>query len=76
MRNAAGTWERVGNYHFVVTINNVAFNGVIVPQYNSDLGYAELSFTGVSPDGVSMWANKIAGTGTTSIAERERVVRY
>ncbi|MDR2727526.1 MAG: glycoside hydrolase family 43 protein [Chitinispirillales bacterium] len=55
---AAGEWVRTGNYHFVVTIEGVSYNGVMVPQYNSDMGYAGLSFTGVSPQGVSMWANK------------------
>jgi len=53
-----GEWRRTGDYYFVVTINNVAYNGVMIPQYNNDMGYAELSFTGVSPNGVSMWANK------------------
>ena len=53
-----GSWVRTGDYHFTVTIDGIAYNGVIVPQYNNDRGYAELSFTGVSPQGVSMWANK------------------
>ncbi len=54
-----GEWSHTGDYHFSVTINNTVYNGVMVPQYNNDLGYAELSFTGVSPEGTSMWANKI-----------------
>ena len=56
-----GTWVRTGDYHFVVTINGAAYNGVMVPQYINDVGgngYAALSFTGVSSQGNSMWANK------------------
>ncbi|MCL2689944.1 MAG: glycoside hydrolase family 43 protein [Chitinispirillia bacterium] len=53
-----GEWVLKGDYHFAVTIESVTYNGVMVPQYNNDRGYAELSFTGVSPQGVSMWANK------------------
>ncbi|MDR3012225.1 MAG: glycoside hydrolase family 43 protein, partial [Chitinispirillales bacterium] len=67
-----GNWERIGEYHFIVTINSVAYNGVIVPQYDNDMSRACLSFTGVSPAGVSMWANK--RPGTTSITESERTV--
>jgi len=55
---ARGEWSRSGDYHFSVTINGTVYNGVMVPQYNNDLGYAELSFTGVSPEGTSIWANK------------------
>jgi arabinan endo-1,5-alpha-L-arabinosidase len=54
----AGSWSRTGDYYFVVTIGNVTYNGVMAPQYNIDLNYAELSFTGVSEQGNSMWANK------------------
>jgi arabinan endo-1,5-alpha-L-arabinosidase len=59
--------QRTGDYHFSVTINGTAYNGVMVPQYNYDLGYAELSFTGVSSQGNSVWANKklAAGSGRT-----------
>ncbi|MDR2581469.1 MAG: glycoside hydrolase family 43 protein [Fibromonadaceae bacterium] len=53
-----GSWSRTGDYYFVVRINNVAYNGVMVPQYNIDLNYAELSFTGVSDQGNSIWANR------------------
>jgi len=58
----AGSWQRKGDYYFAITINGTEYNGVMVPQYNSDRGYAELSFTGISSAGVSMWANKIPGT--------------
>ena len=54
----SGSWSRTGDYYFSVTINNAVYNGVMVPQYNNDLGYAELSFTGVSSEGTSVWANK------------------
>jgi len=53
-----GEWERTGDYHFKVTIDGTEYNGVMVPQYNNDMGFAALSFTGISGQGVSMWANK------------------
>jgi len=54
----SGSWELTGSYYLRITINSIAYNGVIVYQYNNDRGYAELSFTGVSDQGNSMWANK------------------
>ena len=53
-----GDWSRAGDYYFSVTIDGAAYDGVMVPQYNNDLDYAALSFTGVSNEGTSMWANK------------------
>jgi len=53
-----GEWSRIGDYYFLVTVNGAAYNGVMASQYNSDMDYAELSFTGVSREGTSMWANK------------------
>jgi len=53
-----GTWSRTGDYYVSVTIGSEAYSAVIAPQYNNDLSYAELSITGVSNNGRSLWANK------------------
>lgn len=57
---ASGTWQLIGDYDAILTLDGTAYHGVFVRQWDDDRARWLNTFTVQSEQGVSVWGSKVA----------------